>query len=89
MSSIPLKMNILQIINLHPGSTIQDIYIRSKVDYKKEKQVNMKNLEYLIGTLKAVGLVEVQDVLPGEDGGITETYKLSASGKDALKYIPK
>lgn len=45
----------------------------------------MKNLEYLIGTLKAVGFVEVQDVLPGEDGGITETYKLSASGKGCFK----
>lgn len=88
MASIPLKMSMLQFISSNPGVSVDDILKALEKGYGNERQLNKKNLEHLIGTLKAVGFVEIVDIFAAGDQDIIETYRLSDGGKDALKYIP-
>ena len=89
MSSIPMKMSILLVLNKNPDYSIGQIMGALEESYSSERQFTRKNFYHMLQGMRSMGLVKRTSVTLTEDGDLEARYAITPSGVDRLKFIPK
>lgn len=88
MKKIPLKMSVIRWISTRKDAAADDVYRSLGAEYGSERQFRRENVETMLQTMRAVGIIEIKDFEQSETGKFIPRYAITEYGRSRLKYIP-
>jgi hypothetical protein len=88
---LPLRFRILHLVNLADGKalTTDEIYNSLYDEYAGEGQFSLELMEGHLMSVKATGLIEGVEPYLDEVGEAHYKYRITATGRDRTKFLPK
>lgn len=87
--TLPLRLRIVQYLNLHTGEALTpvEIYEALKNEYAGEGQCSLKKMKWHLMCIKAVGLIEGLDPFWDENREPAYRYRITEAGRRNLAYL--
>lgn len=85
---LPMRFRILHLISEKENISEMEIMDILKDEYGSEGQCNKSIIDSHLASMKAVGIIEVNEIYLDQYGNLKRKYKISESGLSRLKYLP-